>query len=48
MLSGKSKGLEGKVIKVYRKKNQVLVEGVNMIFKTVQSDENLVRKKVVK
>lgn len=36
ILSGSSRGKEGKVLEVLRKKDRVLVEGVNMITKHVK------------
>lgn len=36
VLGGKDKGKQGKVVSVLRKKNRVIVEGVNMVNKTVR------------
>lgn len=36
VLTGKSKGAEGKVLKVYPKTDKILVEGVNLIKKHVK------------
>lgn len=36
VITGTNKGKEGKVLKVLRKDNRVLVDGVNMIKKTVK------------
>ena len=36
VIAGKDKGKEGKIIKTVRKENRVVVEGVNMIKKTVK------------
>jgi large subunit ribosomal protein L24 len=36
VISGKSKGTEGKIIKTLRKENKVIVEGANMITKHVK------------
>ncbi|CAI2381684.1 unnamed protein product [Moneuplotes crassus] len=47
VISGKSKGKQGKVLKVFRKTNQVLVEGVNYKFKKVEDDEFVTRMKTV-
>ena len=47
VLSGKNRGREGKVLKVYRKKNQVLVQGINYRFKTIEDDDYVRRKKTV-
>jgi large subunit ribosomal protein L24 len=33
VIAGDAKGQEGKVIKVFKEKNKVLVEGVNMVYK---------------
>ena len=38
VISGASKGKEGKIIKVYRKKYRAIVEGANMVSK---NDEHL-------
>ena len=35
VIAGKDKGKEGKVIRVYEKDHKVLVEGVNMVTKSV-------------
>ena len=45
--SGKNKGKQGRILKVYRKSNEVLVEGVNYKFKRVDDDEYVKRKKTV-
>ena len=45
--SGKSKGKQGKVLKVNRLHNWVLVEGANYEFKEVDDDEYVKRKKTV-
>ena len=45
-ISGKNKGQQGKVMKVFRKKNKVLVQGVNLQYKMVEDDEGVRRKKV--
>ena len=31
VISGNSKGKEGKILKIYREKNRVIIEGVNII-----------------
>ena len=36
VIAGKDKGKEGKVIRVYEKDHKVLVEGVNMVTKSVK------------
>lgn len=36
VIAGKDKGKEGKIIKTLRKENRVVVEGVNMIKKTMK------------
>ena len=36
VLSGNHKGLEGKVLNVFPKKNRVIIEGVNLIKKTTR------------
>ena len=36
VIAGKDKGKEGKIIKTLRKENRVVVEGVNMMKKTVK------------
>ena len=36
VISGKSKGTEGKIIKTLKKENKVIVEGANMITKHVK------------
>lgn len=43
--SGKDKGKIGQVLKVYRKTNQVLVDGVNMRFTEVRQDDNGMEKR---
>ena len=48
VISGKGKGLQGKIMKVIRKKNQVLVEGVNLAYIKRPDDENIKRTKVIK
>ena len=47
VITGRYRKSQGKVLKVYRKKNQVLVENVNMKFKQVEDDEGVTRKKTV-
>ena len=47
MISGRYKKSQGKVLKVIRAKNQVVVQGVNLKFKTVQDDEMVTRKKTL-
>ena len=47
VLSGKNKGKEGKVLRVLRAKNQVLVQGVNYKYKKIDDDEYVRRKKTV-
>ena len=47
MISGRYRKSQGKVLKVYRKKNMVLVQGVNMKFKQVEDDEGVTRTKTV-
>jgi len=36
VLAGKDKGKEGKVIKILRKENRIVVEGINMVKKHVK------------
>ena len=36
VISGKSKGTEGKIIKTLKKENKVIVEGANMVTKHVK------------
>ena len=36
VIAGKSKGLEGKIIKTLRKENKVIVEGANIVTKHVK------------
>jgi large subunit ribosomal protein L24 len=43
--SGKDKGKIGQVLKVFRKTNQILVDGVNMRFKEVKQDDNGMEKR---
>ena len=45
--SGRYKNTQGKVLKVYRKTNQVLVAGVNLKYKKVDDEEMVRRKKTV-
>jgi len=40
VISGKSKGLTGKVLKVIPKKNRAIVEGVNLVKKHVRRGPN--------
>ena len=47
VISGRYKKSQGKVLKVFRKRNQVLVQGVNMKFKQVRDDEMVERVKTV-
>ena len=47
VLSGRYKKQQGKVIKVFRAKNLVVVQGVNMKFKVVEDEENTRVKKTV-
>ena len=47
VISGRYKKQQGKVKKVVRQKNQVVVQGINMKFKVVTDDENMRRKKTV-
>lgn len=47
VISGRYKKQQGKVIRVDRKKNQVVVQGVNMKFKVVDDEENTRVKKTV-
>ena len=47
MISGRYRKSQGKVLKVYRKNNSVLVSGINMKFKQVDDDEGVTRKKTV-
>mgnify|MGYP000450973083 FL=1 len=47
MITGRYKKSQGKVVKVLRKRNQVLVEGVNMKFKQVRDEEMVTRVKTV-
>jgi len=39
VISGKDKGKEGKIIKVLRNENRVVVEGVNIVKKHVKGNE---------
>ncbi len=39
VISGKDKGTQGKVLKVYRKYNKVLVQGVNIMTKYVDDQD---------
>ena len=36
VIAGKDKGKEGKIIKTLRKENRVVVEGINMVKKTIK------------
>ena len=47
VLSGKYAKTQGQVLRVMRKKNQVIVKGVNFKFLTVEDEEMQRRKKVV-
>ena len=47
VISGRYKKTQGKVIQVIRKKNQVVVQGVNLKYITVEDEEMQRRKKVV-
>ena len=47
MNQGKYKNMQGEVLKVYRKKNMLLVKGVNLKFKKVESEENIRRMKTI-
>ena len=40
VISGKSKGTEGKIIKTLRNENKVIVEGANMVTKHVKPNAN--------
>lgn len=40
VISGKSKGTEGKIIKTLRSENKVIVEGANMVTKHVKPNAN--------
>ena len=46
ILTGRYKKQQGKVLKVYRKKNMVTVQGVNLKYKTVDDEEGQRRIKV--
>ena len=53
VLSGNHKGLEGKVLNVFPKKNRVIIEGINLIKKTTrptQANPNggIIEKKMTK
>ena len=39
IVAGKDRGKQGKVKKIYSKRNRVLVEGVNMVKKTVSASQ---------
>ena len=39
VISGKDKGKEGKVLRVYPDKNRVVVEGVNLVSKTLRKSD---------
>jgi len=45
VITGKYSRSRGKVLKVYRQKNQVLVQGVNLKYQVVEDDEDFKRKK---
>jgi len=45
--TGADRGKQGTVKKVLRKRNQLLVEGVNLKYRTVKDDENVEVKKTV-
>lgn len=45
--TGAYKGAKGKVTKIFRDKNKVVVQGVNMKYKKVEDDEYERRKKVI-
>ena len=47
VISGRYKKNQGKVLKVYRDKNQVLVAGVNLKYKKVDDEEMVRRRKTV-
>nr|WP_304509518.1 50S ribosomal protein L24 [Anaerotignum sp.] len=40
VISGKDKGKQGKILKVDKKSNRVVVEGVNMIFRHTKPNAN--------
>jgi large subunit ribosomal protein L24 len=39
VVAGKDKGKKGKVLKIDKKKNRVLVEGVNLVKKTIKPNQ---------
>lgn len=39
VLTGKDRGKEGKVLRVYPKQDRALVEGVNLVKKAIRADE---------
>ena len=45
--TGADRGKQGVVKKVSRKRNQLLVQGVNLKYRTVKDDENIEVKKTV-
>lgn len=47
VISGRYKTTQGKVLRVYRKTNQVLVAGVNLKYKKVDDEEMVRRKKTI-
>lgn len=47
VISGRYRKAQGKVLRVYRKTNKVLVAGVNMKFKKVDDEEMVRRKKTL-
>lgn len=47
VISGRYKDTQGKVLRVYRKTNQVLVAGVNLKYKRVDDEEMVRRRKTV-
>ena len=47
VISGRYKDTQGKVLKVYRDTNKVLVAGVNLKYKQVDDEEMVRRRKTV-
>lgn len=48
MIAGNSKGQQGRVLEVIRKKDRALVEGVNMLSKHTKADKNAPQGGIIK
>lgn len=40
VIAGKNKGLQGKVLKIFREKNSIIVEGVNIVTKHKKANQS--------